>query len=111
MILSKALWNLTNDDIKILYSYSSDEELEEKIYSWREKYRIPEQFALKDFDNKLFIDTKNNFIFKIFLNTVKNLKKIIIEETFYDNPLLVKDENNNSFTNEIILNFYKKHDK
>ena len=50
-------------------------------------------------------------MFKMFLNTVKNLKKIIIEETFYDNELVIKDEKGNSFTNEIILNFYKKHDK
>lgn len=111
IILSKALWNFTIDDLTPLHSYSSDEELEEKIHSWRKKYRIPEQFALKDFDNKLFIDTKNIFMFKMFLNTVKNLKKIIIEETFYDNELVIKDEKGNSFTNEIILNFYKKHDK
>lgn len=111
VILSKALWNLTKEDMKIFQSYSSNEELEEKIILWRKKYKIPEEFVLKDFDNKLYICTKNFFIFKMFLNTVKNLKKFVVEEVIYNNPLLVKDKNNNSFTNEIILNFYKKNVK
>ncbi|MCY0970811.1 lantibiotic dehydratase family protein [Chryseobacterium wangxinyae] len=108
VILSKATWNLRDEDLKLLYSYSSDRELNKKIHFWRKKNRIPLQFVLKEFDNKLFVNTQNVFIFKMFLNTVKNFKRITLEEIIDNKHLIVKDTNGNSFTNEIILSFYKK---
>nr|WP_262480681.1 lantibiotic dehydratase family protein [Algibacter lectus] len=107
-ILSKAIWNLTDVDLKELYLHNTDDNLKEKIYRWRKKFKVPKQFVLKEFDNKLFINTENTFLFKMFLSSVKGLKKIVLEETLINNTsLIVKDEDSKYYTNEIIINFYK----
>ncbi|MBB4807369.1 hypothetical protein HNP38_002673 [Chryseobacterium defluvii] len=111
IILSKAYWNIMEDDIKYLKKIYRQSDFTEKIGLWRLRNHIPDTVVIKDMDNKLYIDFNNELLTDMFLDSIKNSREIVLEEVlFNDNNMLVKNEENKYFTNEFIVNFYKKND-
>jgi hypothetical protein len=109
LILSKAYWNITEKEIKYLISICKDENFLKRIKQWRIENNIPSVVVIKDTDNKLYIDFDNKLFVELFLNTIKNSSKIVLEEVlFSDKNVFVKNQDGKYFTNEFIINFYKK---
>ena len=108
VILSKGYWNIIEKEIRKLIDMSKDPGFMSKIAVWRIQNNIPSTVVIKDTDNKLYIDFDNELLVKVFFNTIKTSKKIMLEEVlFTDKNLFVKNENGEYFTNEFIINFYK----
>lgn len=108
IILSKAIWNFSISDFYFFYDIKSNIDLKNHILSWRKSFRIPIKFTIKELYNKLLIDSDNIFLFKLFLNTIRNKEKIVLEEFIFDkknSPVI--NENKEAFTNELIINFLR----
>lgn len=112
MILSKAYWNITEKDTEYLTKIAQKaENLAENLNKWRAQNNIPAIVAIKDMDNRLYIDFDNELLRSVFLNEAKKRSRLMIEEVlFNDENLFIKDEEGRFFTNEFIVNFYKNGD-
>lgn len=109
IILSKAFWNISKDDLDFVLKNDDKKLLNEKILKFRTKNKIPFIAVIKDADNKLYIDFRNEILVDLFISIVKKHEKIILEEVlFSDSNLFVKNEKGELFTNEFIINFYKE---
>ncbi|MDP2542384.1 hypothetical protein CSC81_10575 [Tenacibaculum discolor] len=107
IIISLATWNITKDDIKHILDYTNDPDiLTLEIEKWRKKNKIPQLILLVEGDNELLINLKNITSVKMFLTTIKNKKKFKITEFLFDKSIL-KDSEERSFTNQLIVSFYK----
>lgn len=104
-ILSKAWWKITEKEIaqsSIFESYEADnkEELLSELRIWRAKRNIPQWIQWVQSDNKLTINLENYDLAKVFVDTIKNLKSIVIEEFLYNE--------NSDFMHQFIFPMYKE---
>ncbi|MFZ4927978.1 lantibiotic dehydratase family protein [Chryseobacterium sp. Mn2064] len=100
IILSKARWKVLEKDISslsLLISEKKDFLLELK--NWRNKRKIPVWIQWIKFDNTLTMNLENYDMAKLFIQTVKSEKSILIEE-FLSNK-------NDDFKHEFIFPMYK----
>lgn len=100
VILSKARWKISERDISTLdLSNSSKEDYLAKVKNWRNKRKIPVWIQWVKFDNTLAINLENYDMAEIFIQSVKSVKSIIIEEFLYNE--------NDDFKREFIFPMYK----
>ncbi|WP_228451433.1 lantibiotic dehydratase family protein [Chryseobacterium rhizoplanae] len=100
IILSKARWKITEKDISSLDLLNSDkEDFLLKLRNWRNKRKIPVWIQWRKFDNTLTMNLENYDMAKLFIQTVKSEKSIIIEEFLYNE--------NDDFKREFIFPMYK----
>lgn len=100
IIFSKARWKITEKDISsldLLNSYKKDFLL--VLRNWRSKRKIPVWIQWAKFDNTLTMNLENYDMAKLFIQTVKSEKSIIIEEFLY--------YENDDFKREFIFPMYK----
>jgi len=105
LILSKAWWKITEKELtqfSILSSYEAGnkEQLLSGIQSWRNKRQIPKWIQWVQFDNKLTINLDNYDLVNVFIDTVKKLKSIVIEEFLYNE--------NTDFMHQFIFSMYRE---
>jgi hypothetical protein len=106
IILSKAKWQLTKNEIELFYLTSSSSF--ELFTEWRMKKNIPRFVNLIDFDNTLLIDFENEIGMELFLKSVQNQSNFILEEFLFIEESVTMNKNGENFANQIILSFYKK---
>lgn len=108
LILSVAMWNIKELDIVPLLSLNkNDSELIEEFRLFRRNRKIPQYFMLIDGDNQLLINSKNLTSVKMFLNTVKNKSNFKIKEfLFHEEGIVRSSDDQEYYTNQIILSFY-----
>lgn len=100
VILSKAQWNISSKDLLEIFSFTNDKlQLLKELKIWRIKRQIPQWIQLVKSDNILPLNLENYDLAKIFVQTVKSEKSIIIEE-FLNNE-------NDDFKREFIFALYK----
>jgi hypothetical protein len=100
IILSKARWKITEKDVIALGSSMSDKEyFLSELKNWRFKRKIPAWIEWAKFDNTLTMNLQNYDMAKLFIQTVKSEKSIIIEEFLYNE--------NDDFKREFIFLMYK----
>ncbi len=101
IILSKAQWNITEKEIKqLLLKVEDRENFLKEIHYWRVKRKIPQWIQWVQFDNKLTVNLENYDWIRMFLDSVKNRKEVIIEEFLYDE--------HEDFCHEYIFPMYKE---
>ncbi|MNF93547.1 hypothetical protein D3C84_762260 [compost metagenome] len=61
-----------------------------------------------NFDNTLLFDFEKEICIRLFLKSIQNYNKIILEEFLFAEGSVVKDINGEEFTNQFILSFYKE---
>lgn len=107
IILSKAQWHLTKSEIESFYPMDSCSLL---IFfnDWRMKRKMPRFVNWIHFDNTLLLDFEKEIGIRLFLKSVHNFSKIILEEFLFIEESIVKNKNGDSFSNQIIMSFYKK---
>ena len=111
IILSRATWQLTEQHINELIKDKTDKVFE-KIQVWRMKLKLPQKVVLTQGDRELLINFNSSISCNVFLNEIKNLKKIILTEFIFDeNDSIVKDESGEVYSNEFLAVFSKQENK
>jgi lantibiotic biosynthesis protein len=108
VVLKSATWQLNKKDYEALITEKSDLKIKKIFQEFTTKFKLPELFLLVDGDNELLINTADEIAIFAFIDAIKNRTAIILEEFLFNtNSPLIKDENNNGYTNEclaIVLN-------
>ncbi|MDV7697834.1 lantibiotic dehydratase family protein [Chryseobacterium soli] len=100
IILSKALWKVSEKDIFSLESsILGRDEFLLKLRNWRNKRKIPVLVQWAKSDNTLTMNLENYDMAKLFIQVVKSEKLIFIEEFIYNE--------NDDFKREFIFPMYK----
>lgn len=100
IILSKAQWKMTDKDITSLDLLITDKNrFLVELENWRIKRKIPSWIQWVDSDNTLTMHLENYDMAKLFIETIKRKKNIIIEEFLYNE--------NDDFKREFIFPMYK----
>lgn len=101
IIVSKAQWIITEKDVTSLESMMNNKaELISQIEIWRNKRKIPKWIQWVKSDNTLPINLDNYDMAKLFVQTIKSEKSIIVEEFLYNE----KDD----FKREFIFPMFKE---
>jgi len=106
IILSLATWNINKVEIE-QFLRIKDEKLLIPFQKWRRKNKISANVVLKDRDNELFLNLNNLQCIKILLSLVKNRHNFRLTEFLFKSNNTVVKSIEGSFTNEIIISFYK----
>ena len=107
LIFSKAQWIFTKEEwSKFNDVINQPELLLQKIKAWRIKHGLPQYIQLVEGDNTLLVNLKNITSFQMLLQSLKNKPQVILEEFLFTEDTVVKNESG-SFTNQIVVAFYK----
>ena len=107
LILSFAEWNIKKDDIQQFLKIKEDSKLYESFHKWRDTNKIPVEVALSDSDNELYLNLENILCIKTLLSLVKNRQNFKLTEFLFDRDNAVVKGVEGSFTNEVVISFYK----
>ncbi|WP_261509785.1 lantibiotic dehydratase family protein [Chryseobacterium paludis] len=100
VILSKAQWNIIDKDIDSLEVLIEDkEQVLSKLKIWRNKRNIPQWIQWVKYDNTLPINLENYDMVRIFIQTIRKEKSIIISEFLYNE--------NDDYKHEFVFSIYK----
>lgn len=107
VLLSKAKWIITKNEIESFFKLSGNE-LFESFSIWRKQRYINQLAYWIDSDNTLLLNLEKEVCITLFLKSVKNYDRIILEEFVFSGESVVKNITGENFTNELILSFYKE---
>lgn len=108
IILKKATWNFTKNDLKSLLNITDFDVINEAIVNFRNKWQIPRYINLVEVDNELFIDLENTMTIKMMLDIISNKVGVIFEEfIFQDVEKMIVHKDDKYYTNQIIFSIYK----
>jgi len=100
IILSKAQWKINENDVQSLISLiQNKEEFSDEIKRWRKKRKLPQWIQWVKSDNTLAINLENYDFAKLFVETVKKEKVVILEEFLWNE--------NDDFTRQFVFPMYK----
>ncbi len=100
-ILKLAQWKFREEDIKHLHRYEDEDELKNNINEFREKYSLPLEILLIEGDNELYINLKSVLMIKVFLDTIRAKKHVVISES------IVSYEDSSIPVNQVVIPFIK----
>ncbi|MEM8522752.1 lantibiotic dehydratase family protein [Flavobacterium sp. PL12] len=107
VLLSRAKWIVSKNEIETFFKLNGNELLE-SFSIWRKQRKINQFVSWVDSDNTLLIDLEKVVCIALFLKSVKNYDRIILEEFLFSGESVVKNITGENFTNELILSFYKE---
>ncbi|MBF7092717.1 lantibiotic dehydratase family protein [Flavobacterium sp. ALJ2] len=107
VILSKARWMVSKNEINQFLKIDANRVFE-AFTIWKNERDIPRFVNWVKFDNTLLLDLEKEIGIQMFLKSVQNYPKIILEEFLFSGDSIVKDVNGEGFTNQFILSFYKE---
>ena len=106
VILSRASWLLTEDEIKG-FEKMENELILLKVNELQKKRDIPQFITIPVGDNDLFIDLKDILSVRTFLSIIHKNKQIIVSEFLYDDTCTVIRNKSYGFCGEFLFSFYK----
>jgi thiopeptide-type bacteriocin biosynthesis protein len=110
-ILCPAYWNIPSTKLKPLLKLKPEEQTL-KFTEIKNELQLPEKAYLSEGDNELLLDFNNPLCIEIVLDASKKSNQLKLTECLFTNDnLLVKDEQGNGYTNEIIIPFVKRNDE
>ncbi|WP_309608450.1 lantibiotic dehydratase family protein [Flavobacterium sp.] len=107
VILSKAKWIVNKSEIESFFN-TEKTKLLNNFQLWRSLREIPQYINWTNGDNTLLLDLEKEISVNMFINSVKNLDKVILEEFLFTQESVVKNEFGDNYTNQFILSFYKE---
>ena len=107
VILSKAKWIINKKEIAVFKNLKKDN-LFEDFQTWRSERQIPQFVNWANSDNTLLLDLAKEIVIDMFLNAVKKLDRIILEEFLFSHQSIVKNATNENYANQFIFSFYKE---
>lgn len=109
VILYRATWSFKKEHIESLLKKWKEDKNLDLIRDWRAKWNIPQYIVLSEFDNELFIDLEKKLLIDVFIHKVENLSEFILKEfLFSKDNAIVKDNEGNIYTNEMIVSLLKQ---
>lgn len=109
LILSKATWIIETKKFQSLFKLDENGvDLLDLISAWRAAIQMPQYVQLKEADNTLLINLKNTTMLHLLLDSVKRKTQFIIEEFLFTEKPIVKNEENDFFTNQFVVSFYNE---
>ncbi|SDD27600.1 lantibiotic dehydratase family protein [Williamwhitmania taraxaci] len=108
LIFSPAEWLVKKDEIEAIMGAHDSPELLANVERWRTQRHISMYVLLEEGDNSLFIDFSNWLSVKTFLSAVKKKGNFMLREFLFNPSNAVVRSNNDMFTNEFVLGFYKQ---
>jgi len=104
IILQKAKWSVTANEIKDWPQSVEKEAFQSAITTLRRQKRLPKLVSLIQGDNNLLIDLENHKAVSLLVDFIKKYKIIVLEEFLFTNEnCVVVDKNGLPYTNEIII--------
>jgi thiopeptide-type bacteriocin biosynthesis protein len=100
IILSPASWQFSEKDLEGIFNQKTKKYSSEFFFKLKEIYTIPQYVYLTDGDNKLLIDTNNEYLVQYIFEHLKTNKSILLIETIDD-----VSKRNSKFMNEYIVPF------
>lgn len=107
VIVSLARWRLQKKDFEVIIN-SNDLTIVKNVALWRRQNKIPAQFSLNDGDNRLFIDSNDQFQLLMFQQEIKNKLEIILEENIEKEMKTVKDLESQYHSHEFVCFLVKQ---
>lgn len=107
LIFSLAKWNIQKSDVEKLIKIHDDKILLEEIDKWRDSLKMPLWVSIEDGDNELPVKLNNILSVKTLISLVKNREKFVLKEFFAEADNMVTKGAEGTFTNEVILSFYR----
>lgn len=108
-ILSKATWIIDIIDFKpVLMLKNNENALLIEVNEWRNSNQVPQYVQLKEGDNTLLINLEDIRMIQLLLATVKSKSQFILEEFLFVEDTIVKNNNNERFTNQVVVSFYNE---
>ncbi len=107
LILSRATWNISKQDMELVYKEKENEKQIELFREFKEKYQIPHEIVLADSDNELYLNLDNKTCIQILLNQVKKRNGFTLKEFLFTEDNLMVQGEEGGFTNEFIIAFHK----
>lgn len=105
VILSPATWNIKTETIKKIKELDKNKRLSE-FHKFRMGIRMPDYILFKESDNELLLNLNSDVCIDIIFDLANKTSNLRFIEFIFDyNNLLVRDESNNGYTNEIIIPF------
>ncbi|HEX4887398.1 MAG TPA: lantibiotic dehydratase [Luteibaculaceae bacterium] len=102
LIVRKARWNLSEKDF--IDIPTNDSEYMRYFSIFRSSKNMPEKVVFKERDNELLLDLTDKRSLEMLLLIIKKHKFIVLEEfLFTDDNCIVRDENNNPYTSEVVI--------
>lgn len=107
VIVSKARWRLSNEPVLKIFKECETSQILKSIKNWRINFSIPTQINLKEGDKLLFFDFEKQDLVMTFYDSIKSKKTFILEECYLNKKSPVRDEDNLSYANELVIPFFK----
>ncbi len=107
VVLSKAKWIVNKNEIEFLYR-KKEFQLLHAFSTWRQDRKINRFVNLVDYDHTLLLDFEKEVCVHLFLKSVQNHTKIILEEFLFVEGAVVKDKKGDNFSNELVMSFFKE---
>jgi thiopeptide-type bacteriocin biosynthesis protein len=107
LVLSRALWWMTQDEIKELAKTKGAERFR-AVQAWRERRSLPRLVALVDADNELLIDLDNVLSIETFLDVIEERDRARLVEFFPGPDQLPARGPEGRFLNEVLVPFVRK---
>lgn len=107
LVLSRASWWMTQDEIKELAKAQGTERYR-AVQAWRERRGLPRLIALVDADNELLIDLDNVLSIETFIDVVEDRDRARLVEFFPGPDLMPASGPEGRFLNEVLIPFSRK---
>jgi hypothetical protein len=101
IIFSLAMWKVPKVELDKINSVAD-------LSEWLIRRGIPRKVQISDLDNNLFIDFENELNVQLFLSHIKNKQYIMLKENLFNEEKAMIMKDNQAYTNEIVLSFYKE---
>lgn len=115
IILSKATWRITKDELTSLFkACNSEEKLLHCTTVWRKSKQMPQYVQLVEGDNTLLINLENVTTIELLLNTVRQRESFVLKEFLFTEETIVAKESVNlansrqGYTNQFVVSFYNE---
>ncbi|UPZ17010.1 lantibiotic dehydratase family protein [Flavobacterium humidisoli] len=107
IILSKAKWIIAKEEVASFLKLSG-KDLFEAFSNWRISKDIPCLVNWVNSDNTLLLDFQTEIGIQLFLKSVRNRDKIVLEEFLFTDESIVKNIAGKGFNNQFIVSFFKQ---
>lgn len=107
IIIKKASWFFTQEDISLFFKKLSFNELKKDIDFFRDEWKIPRYINIIDGDNQLLIDIENSKSFNMMLDVISKKEKITFEEFLFSDKNQIVKRGESDFTNQVIISIYR----
>lgn len=107
IILSKARWIISKIDI-LSFLKLEEKELFDAFSNWRITKNMPRFVNWVNSDNTLLLDFQTEIGIQLFLKSIQNRDKIILEEFLFTKESITKNTAGESLSNQFIISFFKE---